>query len=220
MSLYLLGAVALAMVSESASTPVPGRSRSRIDRGVVPDGEALAGLVSAATQGDAEAFAELYAQHRASIYWLLLSTMRSTTLADDLTSETFCRAWAAMSQFRLDEHYFAAWLHRIARNLATDHFRSRARALELATADLSDLQADVVAGADESLSGVHSEELGVALSLLPPDQRRCLMLRYFDGFSIATTAEILGRSEGAVKQLQWRGLRNLAKSIGHLTRPR
>ena len=94
---------------------------------------------------------------------MLLARTRSTTLADDLTSETFGRAWGAMSQFHLDEQYFGAWLRRIARNLATDHFRSRARALELTTGDMSHVQTDAVAGADEAvLPGLHSEELRVA----------------------------------------------------------
>ena len=219
MSLHLLCAVALMAVSEPVPTSTSGRSRSRTDP-AARDGEPAPGLVSAARDGDAEAFAELYAEHRATVYRLLLARTRSTTLADDLTSETFCRAWGAMSQFRLHEQYFGAWLLRIARNLTVDHFRSRARALELSTADLSHLETDAVAGPDEALlPGVHSDELKVALSLLPPDQRRCLTLRYFDGLSIVTTAEILGRSQGAVKQLQWRGLRNLSKSLAHLTRP-
>ena len=164
MSLHLLCAVALMAVSEPVSRPTPGHSRSRTDP-AVRDGEAAPGLVSAAREGDAEAFAELYAEHRASVYRLLLARTRSTTLADDLTSETFCRAWGAMSQFHLDEQYFGAWLRRIARNLAVDHFRSRARALELTTADLSHLPTDPLAGPEEAvLPGVHSEELRVAMS--------------------------------------------------------
>ena len=65
----------------------------------------------------------------------------------------------------------------------------------------------------EVLSSLTNESLLKALGELPTEQRECLIMRFLQGLSIAETAEILGRSSGAVKQLQLRGVRNLAKLI-------
>jgi RNA polymerase sigma-70 factor (ECF subfamily) len=65
----------------------------------------------------------------------------------------------------------------------------------------------------EVLSSLTNEALLRALGELPTEQRECLIMRFLQGLSIAETAEILGRSSGAVKQLQLRGVRNLAKLL-------
>jgi RNA polymerase sigma-70 factor, ECF subfamily len=63
------------------------------------------------------------------------------------------------------------------------------------------------------IAGLTNEILMQALTELPAEQRDCLVMRFLQGMSIAETAAVLGRSDGAVKQLQLRGVRNLAKLI-------
>jgi RNA polymerase sigma-70 factor (ECF subfamily) len=171
----------------------------------------LIALVELARQGDAEAFGLLYDHYQGSVYRFLYYRTRSSTLAEDLTSETFFRALRSMNGFRWQGKDFGAWLMTIARNLATDHFKAGRTRLELTTEDMS-LHDDATDGPEGAvLAGLTNEVLMQALTELPAEQRDCLVMRFLQGMSIAETAAVLGRSDGAVKQLQLRGVRNLAK---------
>lgn len=171
----------------------------------------LIALVELARQGDTEAFGLLYDHYQSSVYRFLFYRTRSSTLAEDLTSETFFRALRSMSNFRWQGKDFGAWLMTIARNLATDHFKAGRTRLEMTTEDMA-LHDDATEGPESSvLAGLTNEILMRALTELPAEQRDCLVMRFLQGMSIAETAAVLGRSDGAVKQLQLRGVRNLAK---------
>jgi RNA polymerase sigma-70 factor (ECF subfamily) len=171
----------------------------------------LIALVELARGGDTEAFGLLYDHYQASVYRFLFYRTRSTTLAEDLTSETFFRALRSMTSFRWQGKDFGAWLMTIARNLATDHFKAGRTRLELATEDMG-AHDDATEGPEATvLAGLTNELLLSALKELPDEQRDCLIMRFLQGMSIAETAAVLGRSDGAVKQLQLRGVRNLAK---------
>ena len=171
----------------------------------------LIALVELARTGDADAFGLLYDHYQASVYRFLFYRTRSTTLAEDLTSETFFRALRSMTNFRWQGKDFGAWLMTIARNLATDHFKAGRTRLEMTTEDMS-LHDDETEGPESSvLAGLTNEVLLRALKELPLEQRDCLIMRFLQGMSIAEAAAVLGRSDGAVKQLQLRGVRNLAK---------
>jgi len=171
----------------------------------------LIALVELARTGDSEAFGLLYDHYQASVYRFLFYRTRSTTLAEDLTSETFFRALRSMTGFRWQGKDFGAWLMTIARNLATDHFKSGRTRLELATEDMG-AHDDATEGPESRvLASLTNELLLKALTGLPEEQRDCLVMRFLQGMSIAETAAVLGRSDGAVKQLQLRGVRNLAK---------
>jgi RNA polymerase sigma-70 factor (ECF subfamily) len=171
----------------------------------------LIALVELARQGDAEAFGLLYDHYQGSVYRFLFYRTRSATLAEDLASETFFRALRNMQNFRWQGKDFGAWLMTIARNLATDHFKAGRTRLELTTEDMG-LHDDATEGPETAvLASLTNELLLKALTDLPSEQKDCLIMRFLQGMSIAETAEVLGRSEGAVKQLQLRGVRNLAK---------
>lgn len=175
------------------------------------DRSRLIALVELARQGDSEAFGLLYDHYQPSVYRFLFYRTRSSTLAEDLTSETFFRALRSMNNFRWQGKDFGAWLMTIARNLATDHFKAGRTRLELTTEDMA-LHDDATDGPEGMvLAGITNEILLQALTELPPEQRDCLVMRFLQGMSIAETAAVLGRSDGAVKQLQLRGVRNLAK---------
>ena len=179
----------------------------------------LIALVELARTGDKEAFGLLYDHYHASVYRFLYYRTRSATLAEDLSSETFFRALRSMNSFRWQGKDFGAWLMTIARNLATDHFKAGRTRLELTTDDMA-AHDDTTEGPEgEVLAGLSNEVLLRALKELPDEQRDCLVMRFLQGLSIAETAAILQRSEGAVKQLQLRGVRNLAKRLPEEVRP-
>src|SRR4051794_35738336 len=171
----------------------------------------LIALVELARNGDADAFGLLYDHYQPSVHRFLFYRTRSSTLAEDLTSETFFRALRSMTGFRWQGKDFGAWLMTIPRNLATDHFKAGRTRLELTTEDMG-LHDDATEGPETTvLAGLTNQILLQALTELPPEQRDCLVMRFLQGMSIAETAAVLGRSDGAVKQLQLRGVRNLAK---------
>jgi len=171
----------------------------------------LIALVELARTGDKEAFGLLYDHYHVSVYRFLYYRTRSQTLAEDLTSETFFRALRSMNNFRWQGRDFGAWLMTIARNLTTDHFKAGRTRLEMTTEDMS-AHDDTTEGPETSvIASLTNEILVEAMKGLPNEQRDCLVMRFLQGMSIAETALALGRSDGAVKQLQLRGVRNLAK---------
>jgi RNA polymerase sigma-70 factor (ECF subfamily) len=177
------------------------------------EGSRLIALVELARGGDSEAFGQLYDHYQASVYRFLYYRVGSVPLAEDLTAETFFRALRSMSSFRWQGKDFGAWLMTIARNLTTDHFKAGRTRLESTTEDMSTLDSATEGPEGAVLASLTNETLLEALSQLPTEQRECLVMRFLQGLSIAETAEVLGRSAGAVKQLQLRGVRNLAKIL-------
>jgi len=175
------------------------------------DRERLIALVELARQGDKEAFGLLFDHYQASVYRFLYYRTRSQALAEDLTSETFFRALRSMNNFRWQGKDFGAWLSTIARNLTTDHFKAGRTRLEMTTEDMTPHDDATEGPEDEVLAALTNEVLLTALTELPTEQRECLIMRFLQGMSIAETAQALNRSDGAVKQLQLRGVRNLAK---------
>ena len=178
------------------------------------EGSRLIALVELARNGDSEAFGQLYDHYQASVYRFLYYRVGSVQLAEDLTAETFFRALRSMSSFRWQGKDFGAWLMTIARNLTTDHFKAGRTRLE------SDHRGHEHPrhhrrGSRERRTRL-ADQRGAARGpqpSCPTEQRECLVMRFLQGLSIAETAEVLGRSSGAVKQLQLRGVRNLAKIL-------
>ena len=171
----------------------------------------LIALVELARTGDKDAFGLLYDHYQPSVYRFLYYRTRSATLAEDLTADTFFRALRSMNNFRWQGRDFGAWLMTIARNLTTDHFKAGRTRLEMTTEDMG-LHDDVTEGPESAvLASLTNEVLLEALTELPTEQRECLIMRFLQGCQHRRDGRSLGRSDGAIKQLQLRGVRNLAK---------
>jgi RNA polymerase sigma-70 factor (ECF subfamily) len=202
----------------SGSAPSSGPGPDRADRELAAssasdeaEASRLIALVELARNGDAEAFGLLYDHYQGSVYRFLYYRVGSVALAEDLTSETFFRALRSMSSFKWQGKDFGAWLMTIARNLTTDHYKSSRTRLESTTEDMSPHDSATEGPEAAVLASLTNEALLAALKKLPAEQQECLIMRFLQGLSIAETAQILGRSDGAIKQLQLRGVRNLAK---------
>lgn len=173
----------------------------------------LVALVDRARAGDVDAFGELYDLHQPQVFRMLLKLTRSHALAEDLTSETFFRALRNLSSSNVRGDYVTAWLMRIARNLAVDFFKAKHNRHEIPVDPHDQLggREDVVDGPEiEVLTSLRHGALLRAVGDLPANQRTCITARFLDDLSIAETARLMGCTEGAVKQLQYRGIRNLA----------
>ena len=177
------------------------------------EGSRLIALVELARNGDSEAFGMLYDHYHTSVYRFVYYRVGSVALAEDLTSETFFRALRSMSSFKWQGKDFGAWLMTIARNLTADHYKAGRTRLEFATEDMGAHDSATEGPENAVLASLTNEALLEALGELPTEQQECLIMRFLQGLSIAETAKVLGRSDGAVKQLQLRGVRNLAKLL-------
>lgn len=201
----------LTTAASTSGAPSPYRSPSSDP----DDGERtrLTALVDLARRGDADAFGALYDHYNPAVYRFVYYRVSPPALAEDLVSETFFRALRSMGTFQWQGKDFGAWLMTIARNLIADHYKSGRTRLETATDDFSAHQGVAEGPEDEVLAGLTHDLLRQAMTQLPAEQQECLVLRFLNGSSIVDTAAALGRSEGAVKQLQFRAIRNLAKSL-------
>jgi RNA polymerase sigma-70 factor (ECF subfamily) len=204
-------AIALALADSPAYAPSSGGPSPRDDHD--PEATRLRALVDLAKQGDAEAFGQLYDNYMPGVFRFIYYRVGSRQLAEDLTSETFVRGLRAIQRFNWQGKDFGAWLTTIARNLVADHFKSSRSRLEIVTESIPETQTHAAGPEDEVLSAISHEILFEAISSLPPEQRDCILMRFIQGLSIAETAAALGRSEGAIKQLQLRAVRSLAKSV-------
>jgi len=196
-----------------SAAPEPDSDLATSSEGDEAERTRLIALVELARGGDTEAFGMLYDHYQASVYRFLYYRVGSVALAEDLMSETFFRALRSMGSFRWQGKDFGAWLMTIARNLTADHYKAGRTRLEYATEDMSPHDSATDGPEIEVLASLTNDALLAALKQLPTEQQECLIMRFLQGLSIAETAKVLGRSDGAVKQLQLRGVRNLAKLL-------
>jgi RNA polymerase sigma-70 factor (ECF subfamily) len=189
--------------------------RGGFAQGHVPDDfERVSALVELAQNGDGEAFGLLYERYVDVVYRYVYVRVGSRQLAEDLTSETFLRALRRLDSFSWQGRDIAAWFITIARNLITDNAKSARFRLEVSTADMLDADRRAEAAPEnEVLDRLRDEQLLEAVKRLKPEQAECVVLRFLQGLSLAETATVLGKSEGAVKQLQLRAVRALHREL-------
>ena len=190
-----------------------GRGSQREPQAPTAESERLRALVDLATRGDAEAFGQLYDHYVTGIYRFIYYRVGSVGLAEDLTSDTFSRALRAIQSYTWQGKDFGAWLTTIARNLIIDHRKSSRARLEIVTDAVPEKPASAPGPEQDVLSSLTNASLMDAVNALPDDQRDCILMRFIQGLSIAETAAGMEKSEGAIKQLQLRAIRNLAKTV-------
>ncbi|HVN83307.1 MAG TPA: RNA polymerase sigma factor [Candidatus Binatia bacterium] len=168
----------------------------------LPDERAL--IESA--QRDPRRFADLYEHNFERVYAYVIRRVGDRDLAQDLTADVFHQALANLGRFEWRGVPFAAWLFRIAANAVVDRAQRSARERTLAPAT-----------DPEEVSAEDIEERARLFRLvneLPDDQRRVIVMRFAEQRSIRDVAAAMRRSEGAVKQLQFRALERLRGRVG------
>jgi RNA polymerase sigma-70 factor, ECF subfamily len=162
-------------------------------------------LLVEAAKKDPSRFAELYELNFGRVYAYIARRVSDREAAQDLTSDVFHKALANLHTFEWRGVPFAGWLLRIAANMIAD--RSKRGTKEITGQDLPDLpdldKRPKLEEADQSA------RLFGLVDQLPQDQRRVIGMRFAEEKSIREIAQALGRSEGAIKQLQFRALQNL-----------
>jgi RNA polymerase sigma-70 factor, ECF subfamily len=162
-------------------------------------------LLVEAAQKDPARFIDLYEQNFERVYASVARRVRNRADAEDLTAEVFQHAFENLAKFEWRGVPFAAWLYRIAANAVADHWQRASR-------DRDD--SSMADRCDERDSGNPEEverraRITRLVESLPDDQRRVIEMRFAQEKSIREIAKELRRTNGAVKQLQFRGIQNL-----------
>ena len=161
-------------------------------------------LVEAA-QRDRARFADLYARYFYRVYAYVVRRVPSHEEAEDITSEVFHQALKNLEGFEWREVPFVAWLYRIAAHAIADRWKRNAREGIAPDSD-----------PPEAASMEDIERKAVLFQLveaLPADQRRVVLLRFVEQKSIRDISQELKKTEGAVKQLQFRALKELRSQM-------
>jgi RNA polymerase sigma-70 factor (ECF subfamily) len=162
-------------------------------------------LLVEAAQKDPARFAELYENHFERVYAYVVRRVGDRAETEDLTSEVFHHALANLQKFEWRGIPFAAWLFRIAANLISDRWQRSSREQ---LADPEQIES-VPAKAAEFDEVERKAMLFRMVETLPPEQRRVVALRFVEQKSIKEVAREIRKTEGAVKQLQFRALTTL-----------
>lgn len=177
------------------------------------EGEAL--LVSKAKARDGEAFRALVEMHQSKVYHLLLGMLRDEDQAQELTQETFVKAWKGLPTFRGDSTLWT-WLYRIAYHTALDYLRKRKRQEDLVLLEESGVELPKGTQNDPLelvIKRDKEEDLHQALARLSFRQRAVLILYYFQGLSYREIAAVTRRPLGSIRADLHRGKEKLRQMI-------
>ena len=162
-------------------------------------------LLVEAAQRDPARFADLYELHFERVYAYVVRRVQDRAESEDLTAEVFHQALANLKRFEWRGIPFAAWLFRIAANLISDRWQHSRREIVNDAAVISSAQVEPA-----EIDAVEKRAtLFRLVETLPPEQRRVVVLRFAEQKSIKQVAREIRKTEGAVKQLQFRAVTNL-----------
>lgn len=167
--------------------------------------EAERSLIAAA-RSDRSRFAELYENYFERVYVYVLRRAASRQEAEDVTSDVFHQALANIGKFEWRGAPFSAWLLRIAANATADRWRRQRR-------EQGNPSKEAGEEFDYEASGEQAR-LFRLVKELPAEQRRVIEMRFAEEKGIREIAQAIGKTEGAVKQLQFRGIRSLRQMMG------
>ena len=189
-----------ARADELEHTRPPGRFRSHssLDDGTVAERRVVAQAVARAKSGDEEALRFLYIRYADNVYGYVRSIVRDDYEAEDVTQHVFAKLMTVLPRYEQRQVPFAAWILRVARNVAVDHMRQR-RAVPCEEVRELDTRKD--------FGDSHQTSIGLreALETLPEDQRQVIVLRHLVGLSPGEIAGRMGKSEPSVHGLHHRG---------------
>jgi RNA polymerase sigma-70 factor (ECF subfamily) len=180
---------------------------------VLDERDAEARLIDAAVAGDAEAFAVLYDRYLERMYRHMYYRIGNRGDAEDLTQQLFLQAWRAIGRYRRTDVPFVAWLFTIGHNIALNFYRRRLEAVPLemdveARARWSDPEA-------ESLARYDRAAVRRAILRLKSEQQLVVLMRFVEHVDYPAVAAALGKSEGNVRVIQHRALRELRRLLEH-----
>src|SRR5437764_6307740 len=203
----------------SSRTTVGARSTSRVyTREAIVEAMSDAALVELVLADDQDAFAVLVERYKDAVQNLAYRMLGNTTEAEDVTQETFVRAYTQLATYK-PAHKFSTWVLSIASHLAIDQLRRR-RFLALPLDDVPFLEWIVDSGTSpeqSALEGEQQDEIQVYLQRLPSKYRAVIVLRYWYDFSYEEIARTLDLTPALVKARLHRARELLARYMKQLS---
>jgi RNA polymerase sigma-70 factor (ECF subfamily) len=171
--------------------------------------------VRLAQEGSAHAFALLYDRYVDQIFGFVYHRVGHRQTAEDLVGDVFLRALRRITTFQWQGVDFGAWLMTIARNRVNDHFKSARFRLEATVDEVFDSPTTSRSDDPEhhAVTSDLARQVRAALAQLKDEQGEVLYLRFVQHLNVAETGAVMGKTEGAVKALQYRALKSLAKLV-------
>ncbi len=167
-----------------------------------------AALRERAAAMDPAALAEIYDQYSARIYSYIYHRTGDGPAAEDLTGDVFVRMLDAIQQDRTWTTTLQGWLYRIAHNLVVDHFRRQSKR---DGPSLDERWMAPVSSEHTFEALFYSNQLRAAMGHLTEEQQQVIVLKFAEDLTNAQVAEVMGKTEGAVKALQHRGVAALRR---------
>jgi RNA polymerase sigma-70 factor, ECF subfamily len=180
-------------------------TNSPLYRSLMLDGED--NIIREAIQGEASAFGLLYDHYQPQIYRFVFLKVGQREEAEDLTHQIFLNAWQNIRSYRHLGHPFSSWLYQIARNQVIDHYRTKKQDIGL------EAVAEFAVALDKSAVGLEHrlelEKVMAAVHTLKPIYQDIIVMRFVEELSLKEVATALKKSEGAIKLLQHRAMKQL-----------
>ena len=168
-------------------------------------------LVERSKKGDTQAFALIYDELVKPVYRYIYYRV-DQQIAEDLTEEAFLKVWQNLSQYKKGKHPFSSWVFRIAHNLICDYYRKNRSSDEM-----HENMADPIASRDPAFQvnvKFNQIKLRKAIQKLPEKYQEVIVLKYINDLSNQEIADAIGKSEGAVRTIQFRALQQLRSLLG------
>lgn len=193
-------------------------SRCRREERTLRADDLPADLLDAARRGEPAGIEAVYRRYAPAVLAWFRARLGDQHLAEDLTGDAFVAVLAALPRYAGGPEAFAGWLFTLVRRDFVDHLRRSARRPETL---VSEPVLDGVApdAAEEVLARAEGDRVRAALAQLSPDQQEVLVLRVVAGLTAPEVAAATGRTVGAVKALQHRGLDSLGRLLGKAPDP-
>ena len=173
-------------------------------------------LIDLAVGGDSSAFGSLYDHYQAMIYRFVAIKVGSREEAEDITHQVFLSAWQKVRSYKHRGYPFSSWLYRIARNQVIDHYRAKKSEVSIDKID-PELFASAERSSDNLAEKFQLEKVRKAIAELKPDYQDVVIMRFVEDISLKEAAAILKKSEGAIKLIQHRAIKELKKVLGDET---
>jgi len=170
-------------------------------------------VLDRAILGDEEAFSSLYQDNVKKIYNYIYYRTGNVHDAEDLTARVFQRALKHIKKKKKTKVPFSAWLYRIAHNLVANWYRDSKHKNELPIEDQSYVKSSIEIPEKQVEKQQEVEKLIKAIHLLPGDRQQLLILKYVEDLSNKDVGLIMGKSEGAIKSLYHRTLKELRRYL-------
>jgi RNA polymerase sigma-70 factor, ECF subfamily len=170
-------------------------------------------LVGEAVRGNSSAFGELYDHYQPMIYRFIAVKVSRREEAEDITHQVFLSAWLNIRGYQHRGHPFSSWLYQIARNQVIDHYRAKKNDTPLDAIDPEYFVAPASAEFSVPMK-LDMEVVRRAMGKLKPDYQDVIILRFIEDLPLKETAVAMKKTEGAVKLMQHRAIKELKKIIG------